>query len=83
MSGIDLTIVPWHDYQVEFVRACFAPVPVLNIVPRVESHAMCVIVADDQMRPAMDEVTMVARLTGWTIHVMTLRDARALHVPLA
>ncbi len=78
LRGERIDIVPWTPDETEFVCRALSPAKVSRIVIDEESHAMEVIVADDQLSLAIgrkgQNVRLASKLSGWKLDVSSEAD---------
>lgn len=83
LGGERIDIILWDDNPAQLVINAMAPAEVASIVVDEDSHAMDIIVSEDQLSQAIGKsgqnVRLASQLTGWTLNVMTADDATAKH----
>lgn len=79
LCGERIDIILWDDNPAQLVINAMAPAEVLSIVVDEESHSMDIIVSEEQLSQAIgrsgQNVRLASELTGWTLNVMTEKDA--------
>jgi N utilization substance protein A len=79
LNGERIDIILWNDNAAQLVINAMAPAEVMSIVVDEDSHAMDIVVSDDQLAQAIgrsgQNVRLASELTGWTLNVMTEQDA--------
>ncbi|MFI4954382.1 MAG: transcription termination factor NusA [Gammaproteobacteria bacterium] len=79
LGGERIDIIVWDDNPVQFVINAMAPAEVASIVVDEETHTMDVAVVEEQLSQAIgrngQNVRLASDLTGWTLNVMTEREA--------
>ena len=75
LGGERIDIVLWDDNPAQLVINAMAPAEVSSIMVDEETHAMDIIVNEDQLSQAIgrggQNVRLASQLTGWTLNVMT------------
>ncbi|MGE5548306.1 MAG: transcription termination factor NusA [Solirubrobacterales bacterium] len=75
LQGEKIDIIPWSGEYATFVVNALAPAEVSKVVLDDETHAMEVVVPDDQLSLAIgrrgQNVRLASQLTGWSIDIMT------------
>lgn len=79
LDGERIDIVIADDNPVQFVINAMAPAEVASIVVDEDAHTMDVAVKEEQLSQAIgrngQNVRLASELTGWTLNVMTEREA--------
>ena len=79
LGGERVDIVPWNEDAAQFVVGALEPAKVRSIVMLEESHAMDVVVDEDNLAIAIgragQNVRLASELTGWQINIMTETEA--------
>jgi N utilization substance protein A len=79
LGGENIDIVLWSHDPAEFVIKALAPAEVSSIVVDEESHAMDVVVDENNLAIAIgrggQNVKLASELTGWQINLMTLAES--------
>lgn len=79
LGGENIDIVLWSADPAEFVIKALAPAEVSSIVVDEESHAMDVVVDENNLAIAIgrggQNVKLASDLTGWQINLMTLEES--------
>lgn len=79
LGGERVDIILWDDNSAQMVINAMAPAEVSSIVVDEEKRSMDIIVAEDQLSQAIgrggQNVRLASELTGWTLNVMTEKDA--------
>ncbi|MBZ0254335.1 MAG: transcription termination factor NusA, partial [Candidatus Methylomirabilis sp.] len=79
LRGEKIDIVPWSPDSAKFICSALAPAEISKVVIDEKSHAMKIIVDDDQLSLAIgrkgQNVRLAARLAGWKIDIMGLSEA--------
>lgn len=80
LAGERVDIIVWDDNSAQFVMNAMAPAEVVSIVVDEETHSMDVAVREDQLSQAIgrngQNVRLASQLTGWTLNVMTDKQAK-------
>ncbi len=75
LRGEAIDIVPWHDDPARFVVNSLAPAHVSRVFIDEGSHAMEIVVPDDQLSKAIgrrgQNVRLAGQLTGWRIDIFS------------
>ncbi len=75
LQGEKIDIIPWSGEPATFVVNALAPAEVSKVVLDDETHAMEVVVPDDQLSLAIgrrgQNVRLASQLTGWSIDILT------------
>ncbi|PHQ79924.1 MAG: transcription termination/antitermination protein NusA [Coxiella sp. (in: Bacteria)] len=83
LGGERIDIVLWDDGPAQLVINAMAPAEVVSIVVDEDTHAMDIIVAEEQLSQAIgrsgQNVRLASNLTGWTLNVMTDDQASDKH----
>lgn len=79
LGGENIDIVLWSQEPAQFVINALAPAEVQSIVVDEESHAMDVVVDENELAIAIgrsgQNVRLASELTGWTINLMTVEES--------
>lgn len=79
LNGERIDIVLWNDNPAQFVINAMAPAEVSSIVVDEDTHTMDIVVTEEQLSQAIgrsgQNVRLASELTGWTLNVMTEKDA--------
>ncbi len=79
LNGERIDIILWNDNSAQFVINAMSPADVVSIVMDEESHSMDIAVEEVQLSQAIgrsgQNVRLASELTGWTLNVMTERQA--------
>jgi N utilization substance protein A len=79
LNGERIDIILWDDNAAQLVINAMAPAEVVSIVVDEDSHAMDIIVTEEQLSQAIgrsgQNVRLASELTGWTLNIMTENDA--------
>lgn len=80
LSGERIDIILWDDNPAQLVINAMAPAEVQSIILDEDTHTIDVAVNKDQLSQAIgrngQNVRLASELTGWTINVMTVDEAR-------
>jgi transcription termination/antitermination protein NusA len=80
LAGERVDIILWSPDPAQFVINALAPAEVTSIVMDEEKHSMDVVVEEEQLAAAIgrggQNVRLASELTGWTINILTLDEAR-------
>jgi len=80
LSGERVDIVLWSPDPAQFVINALAPAEVSSIVVDEDAHSMDVVVDEEQLSQAIgrggQNVRLASELTGWTLNIMTVEEAR-------
>jgi N utilization substance protein A len=80
LGGENIDIVLWSPEPAQFVINALAPAEVQSIVVDEESHAMDVVVDENELAIAIgrsgQNVRLASELTGWTINLMTVEESQ-------
>ncbi|MEW9897922.1 transcription termination factor NusA [Chitinivorax sp. PXF-14] len=83
LAGERVDIILWSSEPAQFVINALAPAEVSSIVIDEETHAMDVVVDEEQLAQAIgrggQNVRLASELTGWTINIMTVEEAEKKH----
>lgn len=83
IGGERIDVVLWSPDTAQFVINALSPAEVSRIVIDEDNHAVDVIVAEDQLAPAIgrggQNVRLAADLTGWQLNIMTVKEAEERH----
>lgn len=83
LGGERIDIILWDDNPAQLVINAMAPAEVSSIMVDEDSHAMDIIVTEEQLSQAIgrggQNVRLASQLTGWTLNVMTEEQANAKH----
>jgi transcription termination/antitermination protein NusA len=78
LQGEKIDIVPWRDDPAAFVKAALAPAEVQRVTADSESHALRVVVADDQLSLAIGKrgqnARLAAKLVGWKVDIKSMSE---------
>ncbi|MDQ2779453.1 MAG: transcription termination factor NusA [Pseudomonadota bacterium] len=81
VAGERVDIVLWSDDPAQFVIGALAPANVQSIVVNEETHAMDVVVDEENLAIAIgrggQNVRLASELTGWRINIMTAEESQA------
>ncbi|MEO5735650.1 MAG: helix-hairpin-helix domain-containing protein, partial [Rubrivivax sp.] len=81
IAGERVDIVLWSDDPAQFVIGALAPANVQSIVVNEETHAMDVVVDEENLAIAIgrggQNVRLASELTGWRINIMTAEESQA------
>lgn len=84
LAGERIDIILWDPNPAQYVINAMAPAEVASIVIDEDTHTMDLVVADDQLSQAIgrggQNIRLASELTGWTLNVMTEKDASAKEV---
>lgn len=79
LGGERIDIILWDDNPAQFVINAMAPAEVSSIVVDEETHAMDIVVSEDQLAQAIgrsgQNINLASQLTGWRLNVMTEKEA--------
>ncbi|MDM8561030.1 transcription termination factor NusA [Candidatus Parabeggiatoa sp. HSG14] len=79
LAGERVDIIVWDENSAQFVMNAMAPAEVVSIVVDEETHSMDVAVHEEQLSQAIgrngQNVRLASQLTGWTLNVMTDKQA--------
>ena len=79
LGGERIDIIMWDEDPAHFVINAMAPAEIESIVVDEERHCIDVAVADDKLSQAIgrggQNVRLASELSGWSINVMTAKDA--------
>jgi N utilization substance protein A len=80
LAGERVDIVLWSPDPAQFVINALAPAEVSSIVVDEDAHSMDVVVEEEQLSQAIgrggQNVRLASELTGWTLNIMTVEEAR-------
>lgn len=80
LSSERIDIILWDDNPAQLVINSMSPAEVASIIVEEDSHTMDVAVEEDNLAQAIgrngQNVRLSSELTGWTINVMSLEQAR-------
>jgi N utilization substance protein A len=80
LAGERVDIVLWSPDPAQFVINALAPAEVSSIVVDEDAHSMDVVVDEEQLSQAIgrggQNVRLASELTGWTLNIMTVEEAR-------
>ena len=83
IGGERIDVVLWSPETAQFVMNALSPAEVTRIVIDEDSHAVDVIVAENQLALAIgrggQNVRLAADLTGWQLNIMTVTEAEERH----
>lgn len=83
IGGERIDVVLWSPETAQFVMNALSPAEVTRIVIDEDSHAVDVIVAENQLALAIgrggQNVRLAADLTGWQLNIMTVAEAEERH----
>ncbi|OAM28967.1 MULTISPECIES: transcription termination factor NusA [Eikenella] len=83
LAGERVDVVLWSPETAQFVINALSPAEVSRILIDEDNHSVDVIVADDQLAPAIgrsgQNVRLAADLTGWQLNIMTVQEAEERH----
>lgn len=73
LGGEKIDIIPWQENPANFVRNALAPAQVGSVTVDESSHALHVLVADDQLSLAIgrrgQNARLAAKLVGWKVDI--------------
>ncbi|MBH5328822.1 transcription termination/antitermination protein NusA [Eikenella sp. S3360] len=79
LAGERVDVVLWSPETAQFVINALSPAEVSRILIDEDNHSVDVIVAEDQLAPAIgrggQNVRLAADLTGWQLNIMTIQEA--------
>ncbi len=79
LAGERVDIILWDENPAQFVINAMSPAEVISIIVDEEAHSMDVAVREDQLSQAIgrngQNVRLASQLTGWTLNVMTEKQA--------
>ena len=79
LAGERVDVVLWSPETAQFVINALSPAEVSRILIDEDNHSVDVIVAEDQLAPAIgrggQNVRLAADLTGWQRNIMTVQEA--------
>lgn len=79
LAGERIDVVLWSPETAQFVINALSPAEVSRILIDEDKHAVDVVVAEDQLAPAIgrggQNVRLAADLTGWQLNIMTVAEA--------
>ncbi|MBF0803398.1 MULTISPECIES: transcription termination factor NusA [unclassified Neisseria] len=79
LAGERIDVVLWSPETAQFVINALSPAEVTRILIDEDKHAVDVVVAEDQLAPAIgrggQNVRLAADLTGWQLNIMTVAEA--------
>lgn len=80
LGGENIDIVLWSPEPAQFVINALAPAEVQSIVVDEDTHAMDVVVKEEELAIAIgrsgQNVRLASELTGWTINLMTVEESQ-------
>ena len=83
LAGERIDIVLWSPEPAQFVINALSPAEVNRILIDEDSHAMDVVVEEEQLALAIgrggQNVKLAAELTGWYLNIMTVAEAEEKH----
>lgn len=83
LSGERVDIVLWAGDPAQYVINALSPAEVQRILVDEDSHAMDVVVDEDQLALAIgrggQNVRLASELTGWVLNIMTVAEAEEKH----
>ena len=83
LAGERIDVVLWSPETAQFVINALSPAEVSRILIDEDSHSVDVIVAEEQLAPAIgrggQNVRLAADLTGWQLNIMTVQEAEERH----
>ncbi len=83
LAGERVDVVLWSPETAQFVINALSPAEVSRILIDEDNHSVDVIVAEDQLAPAIgrggQNVRLAADLTGWQLNIMTVQEAKERH----
>lgn len=83
LAGERVDIILWDENPAQFVMNSMAPAEVMSIIVDEETHSMDVAVREEQLSQAIgrngQNVRLAGQLTGWTLNVMTDKQASEKH----
>ncbi len=83
LAGERVDVVLWSPETAQFVINALSPAEVSRILIDEDNHSIDVIVAEDQLAPAIgrggQNVRLAADLTGWQLNIMTVQEAEERH----
>ena len=83
LAGERVDVVLWSPETAQFVINALSPAEVSRILIDEDNHSVDVIVAEDQLAPAIgrggQNVRLAADLTGWQLNIMTVQEAEERH----
>lgn len=81
LAGERIDIILWDPNPAQLVINAMAPSEVSSIVMDEDTHSMDIVVTEEQLSQAIgrsgQNVRLASELTGWTLNVMTEKDAIA------
>ncbi|WP_148715359.1 transcription termination factor NusA [Chitinolyticbacter meiyuanensis] len=83
LAGERVDIILWSNDPAQFVIGALSPADVSSIIVDEESHAMDVVVAEENLAMAIgrggQNVKLASELSGWKINIMTVAEAEEKH----
>lgn len=83
LGGERIDIVLWDDNPAQLVINAMAPAEVSSIVVDEDTHTIDIAVEEDQLSQAIGKngqnIRLASQLTGWTLNVMSKKDAEEKH----
>ena len=83
LAGERVDVVLWSPETAQFVINALSPAEVSRMLIDEDNHSVDVIVAEDQLAPAIgrggQNVRLAADLTGWQLNIMTVQEAEERH----
>lgn len=80
LGGERVDIVLWNDNPAQFVMNAMAPAEIMSIVVDEDAQSMDVAVSEDHLSQAIgrsgQNVRLASQLTGWTLNVITDKEAK-------
>src|SRR3990167_5982844 len=84
LAGERIDIVLWDDNPAQLVINAMSPAEVVSIVMDEDTRTMDLVVSEEQLSQAIgrsgQNVRLASELTGWTLNVMSEKDANAKEV---
>lgn len=81
LAGERIDIILWNENPAQFVINAMSPAEVVSIVVDEDSHSMDIAVAEKDLSQAIgrggQNIRLASQLTGWTLNVMSEKDAES------